>query len=123
MVTRCVLDTNAIIALLQGEAVLNLHTNIQWIGVSIISILEFLSFSDLSSGDRKLFEKFVSRVDVVNLSVNNHRYLELAISIRKETKLKLPDALIAASAIHNKATLITKDSQLSGIAGLKVIGW
>ena len=121
--TRCVLDTNAIIALLQGEAVLNLHTNIQWIGVSIISILEFLSFSDLSSGDRKLFEKFVSRVDVVNLSVNNHRYLELAISIRKETKLKLPDALIAASAIHNKATLITKDSQLSGIAGLKVIGW
>jgi tRNA(fMet)-specific endonuclease VapC len=123
MVKRCVLDTNAIIALLQGEAVLSPHQNIQWVGISVISVLEFLAFPNLATSDRKLFNKFVARVSVIDLSAENSAYLHLSVAIRKENKLKLPDALIAAAAIHNKATLITKDKQLLGIENLNVMGW
>ena len=120
---RCILDTNAIIALLQGEDVLHSCPNLEWVGISIISVLEFLSFPNLATSDRKLFDKFITRVTVIDLSAENIDYLQLCVSIRKENKLKLPDALIAAAAIQNKATLITKDKQLLGIENLKVIGW
>ncbi|NCU31929.1 MAG: PIN domain-containing protein [Candidatus Moranbacteria bacterium] len=37
----------------------------------------------------------------------NDRIINLAIQIRKITKIKLPDAIIAATAIHNNFVLIS----------------
>ena len=43
---RYLLDTNAIVALLQGNAQLvQLLQNADWIGISVISQIEFLAFS------------------------------------------------------------------------------
>ncbi len=53
---RYLLDTNAIIALLQGnQEVIQLLQDSEWIGISIISQLEFLSFSGLTESDHQLF--------------------------------------------------------------------
>jgi predicted nucleic acid-binding protein len=57
---RYVLDTNAIVALLRGDyRLVELLSNASWIGISIISQIEFLAFSDLSQDDRNLFRHFV----------------------------------------------------------------
>jgi hypothetical protein len=54
---RYVLDTNAIVALLQGNfQLIQLLQDADWIGVSVISKIEFLAFSGLSQEDRQLFE-------------------------------------------------------------------
>lgn len=46
---RYLLDTNAIIALLSGNAaLLNLLQNPQWVGISVIAEIEFLSFSGIN---------------------------------------------------------------------------
>ena len=49
----------------------------------------------------------------------NKHMMELIINIRKNYKLKLPDAIIAATAIYHKATLITNDKVFYKIDKLK----
>ncbi|MFB2838463.1 hypothetical protein [Floridanema evergladense] len=51
---RYVLDTNAIVALLQGNVQLvQLLQDANWIGISVISQIEFLVFSGLTEADRE----------------------------------------------------------------------
>lgn len=58
---RYLLDTNAIVALLQGNPqLIQVLQNADWIGVSVISEIEFLAFSGLSQDDRLLFNSFFS---------------------------------------------------------------
>lgn len=53
---RYLLDTNAIIALLQKDpSLIKLLRNAEWIGISVISQLEFLVFTGLSEADKQLF--------------------------------------------------------------------
>ncbi|HAL83190.1 MAG TPA: hypothetical protein DCO83_13965 [Mucilaginibacter sp.] len=46
----------------------------------------------------------------------------MTIELRKKYKIKLPDALIAATALHYRLILITRNiSDFNKIAGLKII--
>jgi tRNA(fMet)-specific endonuclease VapC len=66
---RYVLDTNAISALLQGNLQLvSLLREADWIGISVISQLELLAFSGLSQSDRQVFDRFLQRVEVIDLA-------------------------------------------------------
>jgi len=48
---RLLLDTNAVVLLLRGEGGLEASLrSAQWVGISIISYLEFLSFQRLVAG-------------------------------------------------------------------------
>ncbi len=69
---RYLLDTNAIIALLQKDLnLIQLLQNAEWIGISVISQIEFLAFSGLSQADIRLFQQFLQRVEVINLASEN----------------------------------------------------
>ena len=57
---------DAIVALLQGNSqLIQLLQNADWIGVSVISQIEFLAFSGLSQDDRQLFQLVSSASGVV----------------------------------------------------------
>ncbi len=110
---RFFLDTNTIIELLQGNT--SLFKNIEnatWLGISIISVLEFLSFPKLSKADKQLFMEFLSRVTVIELNLNNIQLISKISEIRSNKKLKLPDAIIVASAITSQAKLLSADKRL-----------
>ena len=80
---RYVLDTNASIALLQGNAQLvQLLQDADWIGISVISQIEFLVFSGLTEADSQLFQKFTQQVDVVGLTSGDAGLIEKIIEIR-----------------------------------------
>jgi tRNA(fMet)-specific endonuclease VapC len=65
---RYVLDTNAIVALLQENIqLIDLLKDADWIGISVISQIEFLVFPGLSQDDRQIFEQFLQRVEVLGL--------------------------------------------------------
>ncbi|NJN22070.1 MAG: type II toxin-antitoxin system VapC family toxin [Leptolyngbya sp. RL_3_1] len=107
---RYVLDTNAIIALLQGNlAVARLLQRAEWIGVSVISQIEFLAFSGLGEDDKALLQQFLERVEVINLTSDNTDLIDQVIALRQQNRLKLPDAIIGAIALNNSASLITAD--------------
>lgn len=118
---KVVLDTNAIIALLRGEyGITELVGKADHVCISVISRLEFLAFEGLSQKDKAVFLKFCERIHIHKLNANDHELMELIIVIKKRYKLKLPGAIIAATAIIKDAVLITKDKDFSNIVELKV---
>jgi len=119
---RYLLDTNAVIALLQGnQQVLQLLHNSDWVGISIISQLEFMAFSGLTESDRQLFDQFLQQVEVVGLKPEQPDLIALIIQLRQTYRLSLPDVIIAAIAIQANASLITADKQLKTIQEVTVI--
>lgn len=60
---------------------------------------------------------------IVNLEYDSDKLKSRIIQIRKSYKLKLPDAIIAASAIEADAVLVTADKEFSKIKELKLIDW
>jgi len=121
---RFLLDTNAIVALLDGNADINrLIIGADWVGVSIISVLEYMSFSNLSMDDMDLLNNFLKRIEIVELTIDDFGLLLDISLVRMFYKLKLPDAIIAATSMANKASLITADKGFDKVKELKVIGF
>lgn len=114
---RYLFDTIVLVALLQGhKGLLVLTQEADWLGVSVINVLEFLGFNGLSDTDRTLFLKLVSRIEVVDLSYTDQTLIETIINLRQGRAIKLPDAIIIASAASQNATLVTRDVRLISLA-------
>jgi hypothetical protein len=121
---RFLLDTNAITALLQGnQGIVDQLKKAEWVGVSIISQLEFLANPALNEIDKVLFESFLKRVYVLDLTQENTELVALILQIRLKYKLKLPDAIIAGSAFYASAQLISSDKGFNNIKKLKVLSF
>ena len=112
---RYLLDTNAIIYLISGRLAASLPSG-QY-SFSVISEIELLSYPALSTEDEQKISELLTLLDRVELT----QVVRLeAIKLRKQKRLKLPDAIIAASAINRDATLFTNDQALHAISGLTV---
>ncbi len=121
---RYLLDTNAIVALLQGDIrLVQLLRPAEWIGISVISRIEFLAFSGLSEADRQLFQHFLQRVEVLGLSADDDALVEKIIAVRQQHRLKLPDAVIAAMAMQKNAALVTADREFAKLTDWPMINW
>ena len=105
---RYVLDTNMVISLLKSEAVPETFDSTEFF-VSIISRIELLSKPDISLEDEREIKNFLSSVTVIDI---DNSVESTVITLRRSRKLKLPDSIIAATAIVLKATLLTHDDQL-----------
>ncbi len=82
---------------------------------SIISKIELLGFNQAPAAEHQA-RLLLSSLQELELTV---AIAEQTIQIRKIRKLKLPDAVIAATAIVNQLTIITRNaSDFSQIAGL-----
>lgn len=121
---KLLLDTNAAIALLKNDReIVKLVSASSEIYLSIISELEFASFTNLSSTDLSLFNTFTERVNVVDLNHSHHLLKNKICEIRKSYRLKLPDAIIAASAIMSNCLLVSADKEFAKIKELKLADW
>lgn len=114
--SRYLLDTNALVSLLAGNhALAQKLESSSYVGISIISYLEFLAFDGLDENDRICFTQFCERVEVVPLSVDEQELLQESLKLRSNHRLKIPDAIIGATALYRKAILITNDSHFHNI--------
>ena len=120
---RYLLDTNAIVCLLRGENALQQRLqSAEWVGISILFQIEFLAFPNLSENDGRIFQKFSEAIDVVGLDRTERALIDRIVSLRRQYRLKLPDAIIAATAIERGAILITDDRQLRKLPAVKSSG-
>lgn len=118
---RYILDTNAVIALLSGNADLAaLLSKADWVAIPVIVELEFLAFPNLSNADKALFEQFKKRIAVISLDATNDSLLKTIVHIRQTFNAKLPDAIIAANTIEETATLISNDKDFKRITELSL---
>lgn len=118
---RYFLDTNAIIQLLKGNPnLIEILHGAKFITCSVISKLEYLSFSNLSENDIKLFDIFAKKVEIMDLPSNNNELHQYILNIRHKKKLKLPDAIIVGCSMYTECTLLTADKQILKLKELDI---
>lgn len=105
------IDTNVIIGYLDGKienkGMSFLHPIIDRIlNISVINKIEILRFNS-PDNDYKTLVEFINSSYVFSL---NENIIEKTISICRANKIKLPDAIIAATALVNNFTLITRNT-------------
>lgn len=76
--------------------------------ISFISEIELLVWNPENPNDLKIYQSFVSESTVVGLQEG---IIQETIRIRKSFKLKLPDALIVATALINDMVLIADNDK------------
>jgi predicted nucleic acid-binding protein len=111
---RFLLDTNAVLYLLGGRLASPLQAGSYY--TSVISEMELLSYSNLTADDENQLRSFLGNVAVVELTGDVKK---AAIELRRRHAIKLPDAIVAASALVLGAELLTNDQQLLRIANVQ----
>jgi predicted nucleic acid-binding protein len=87
--------------------------------LSVITEIELLCWKGATSKDILQIKKLISRTILYNLDED---IKQETVSIRKNYRLKLPDAIIAASAQVNDLVLLTRNvDDFKNIKGLKII--
>ena len=116
------LDTNAVIALLRGQKGLaRLLQSAEWVGISIITVLEFLAFRGLTATDESVFQELRAQINVIDIKNDDDALIQSIIAVRKSARLKLPDAIVAATAIKCGAILISQDQQFRAVRDLTLL--
>ena len=101
------IDTNIIIYYLEGEqaAVSFLRAKRGKLAISSITWMETLSYP-LSAEEEQVVRIFLKEFRLIEIS---SPVMELSVEIRRKKKMKLPDAIIAASAVHHDLILVTRN--------------
>lgn len=110
---RIVLDTNVVLYLLADRLADPLPPAAFF--VSVITEMELLSYPLLNPGEEAAIHDFLCDVTVCDWSPD---VKVAAITLRRQYRLKLPDAVVAATALSLRAELLTNDTKLQGIANL-----
>ncbi|MDZ8090569.1 MAG: type II toxin-antitoxin system VapC family toxin [Nostoc sp. DedQUE05] len=104
------LDTNIVLYFLGGRLVNPLPSGQYFI--SMITEIELLSYPSLSSDEETQIIDFLNKITVIGI---DNDIKNLTITFRKQYKLKLPDAIIAATAKSLNAILFTNDVRLTNL--------
>ncbi len=117
---KYLIDTNVLIdaqmSRLPKES-LSFLTNVidQNFTVSFITRIEFLGYKDIT----KSSEDFISLASVIGI---DDSIVDTCIHLRRTRKIKIPDAIIAATSLTHNLTLITRNtSDFYNILNLKLI--
>lgn len=74
--------------------------------VSALSYLEVLGYHKLSAEDRLYLEEFFQEACIIPIS---QVVLDRAVALRQERRMTLGDAIVAATALVNDLTLLTRN--------------
>ena len=85
--------------------------------ISFVTELEILSYPSLLPEEEKKLKRLLSEIPIIDA---NKEIKERTIEFRRKYNLKLPDAIIAATAFILGATLITNDRGFSIIKEIQI---
>ncbi|MEI8204002.1 MAG: type II toxin-antitoxin system VapC family toxin [Bacteroidota bacterium] len=123
MEEKYLIDTNILIYYLdnkipesQDEKISNIIENS--FNISTISKIEILGWNKLSKEVIMKIENFLSNANVIFIEKEIEKK---SISLKQKQKIETPDCIIAATAMLNKMTLVTRNiSDFKNIKGLKL---
>ena len=109
------IDTNIAIAMLNGDEKLAEMFDGKEVFISFITELELLCKPQLKVSEKKKIQAFIDDCNVLEI---NSSIKEIAISIKQTRKIKLPDAIIAATCIFWNLPFFTRDEDFKNVNGL-----
>ena len=86
--------------------------------IFFITELELLGFQDITKEERSIIQDFLSNCIIIDL---NQSIKEITIDLKQSYKLKLPDAIIAATSQYMNLPLISADKGFEGISDQQFI--
>jgi predicted nucleic acid-binding protein len=124
MAERYLIDTSAAIKYLNATLPLSGLTLIDEIvdvesTISFITEIELQVWNPTNPDDLAVYESFVNNSSIFGI---DSMIIREAIRIRKQHRIKLPDAVIAATAVINGFTLLAdNDKDFKNVTGLKYL--
>ena len=108
------IDTNIAIYILEGYPVPKgmMHCSV---AVSVISEMELLGRKGITTKAEDAINNLLSDCEILPFS---HNIKETTIALKKQFTVKLPDAIIAATAKHYNIPLVTADKDFKKLEGV-----
>jgi len=103
---RALLDSNIIIYLSKNEMDFSCLEEFDDLYISVITYMEILGYAFPTNEEENFIKELLSFFDIIFI---DRRIADLTIDIRKTKRIKLPDAIISATAIAGELNLITRD--------------
>ena len=112
------LDTNIILYYLNGDKTLIPLVEENYLYVSVINEIELLGYSDFQKKELEAVKTFLTYCTSENIT---NDVKEKAINLRRNWGLKLPDAIILATALSKKIPFVTADKVFKKIKEGQII--
>ncbi len=116
--TKLLLDTNIALYFLGGDKILADLLDQREIYLSVITEMEMLGYPSISEAEKKRIKTFMLDCKVIDL---NPAIKEHAIELRRQYNLKLPDAIIAATALDLYIPLVSADNIFTRISEINFV--
>jgi len=113
-----IIDTNILIYILKGNPKVKYFAQEEGLGVSCITEMEVLGKYMISTSEKQIIDRFLNRCFIIEIDA---QIKQLAINIKQQKKMKLPDAIVAATAIKNKVILVTADKDFENVPNLDLL--
>jgi predicted nucleic acid-binding protein len=110
-------DTNVLIYTLEGHPAVSGIVQCS-IALSVISEIEMLGKKGILPRERAAIRNLLDDCSIIDLT---SEIKDIVISLKQEYSLKIPDAIIAATAIHLHVPLITADADFKKIKDINLI--
>lgn len=115
---KLLIDTNIVLYLLSGNLELAEKINNKEIYISFITELELLGLKEISKKEQKVILDFLDNCTIIDINLN---IKNLTLKIKQNYTIKLPDAIVAATANYLKIPLLTADKGFNKIKELRLI--
>ncbi|RKZ38879.1 MAG: type II toxin-antitoxin system VapC family toxin [Gammaproteobacteria bacterium] len=113
VVSQFLLDTNIILYLLGGRLAEPLPEGNYYF--SVMTEMELLSYPDLDKQTEQKIRDFLAQLTLINLE---EPIKTKTIQLRRQHTLKLPDAIIVATALTLNVPLLSNDLRLNRLSDL-----
>jgi predicted nucleic acid-binding protein len=115
---RYLFDTNIFLAFLSGDIEVKKLFSKEFVAdneifISVIVKMELLSYPGITRADELIIRDMVEELEVIPLDDDIEA---LAVALRRKYRLKLPDAIIAASAVIIDSILVSKDKDFEKVS-------
>jgi len=115
-----VCDTNPLIYLLDGNKTIARFLENKQIYLSVITELELFGKQNLSTHENELIEALLGNCFVIDVEPEIKRIYR---EIKQKYTIKLPDAIVAATALYLDLPLLTFDKDFKSVTNLKLMLW
>ena len=112
------IDTNILIYILKGNPRVKYFAESEILTISCITEMEILGQYQISESEKQIIGKALKHCHIIDI---DSKIKQLAINIKQQNKMKLPDAIIAATAIKNNVALVTADKGFKKIPDLDLL--
>lgn len=109
------IDTNVLVYILQGNPHVKYFAESEILAISCITEMEVLGKFQVSESEKQIISRFLNHCHIIDIDA---QIKQLTINIKQQSRMKLPDAIIAATAIKNDIMLVTADKDFKKISNL-----